>query len=62
MGKDKAARSGIRSVGPLSFNLHNNAGNCVYIINLNNTLLCPYYRKENFPLSVTYQGLAFGDV
>lgn len=42
MGKDKAVRSGSGSVGPLFCNLHNNAGNCMCMTNLNNTLLCPY--------------------
>lgn len=41
MGKGKAVKSGVRSVGSLSFNLHNNAGNCMYIINLNSPVVCP---------------------
>lgn len=42
MGKDKAVRSGSGSLGPLFCNLYNNAGNCKYMTNLNNILLCPY--------------------
>lgn len=42
MGKDMTARSGSGSVGPLFCKLHNNAGNCMYMKNLNNTFPCPY--------------------
>lgn len=63
MENDKAVQSGIRSVGPLSFNLCNNAGNYVFNKSWQYAPLCLLKKKNQLSFVYNfYQGLAFGDV